>query len=63
RLLRAQESGDRPPLRLIVLTARSDAAAERDARAVGVDVFLRKPVTRAMLAATFGDASAVMLPA
>lgn len=59
RLLRAQEGDGRPPpLRLIVLTARSDAAAEREALAAGVDLFLRKPVTRAMLAATFGDAGA-----
>lgn len=63
RLLRAQESdGRQPPLRLVVLTARSDATAEREALAAGVDVFLRKPVTRAMLAATFGEAGAATLP-
>ncbi|HSX61310.1 MAG TPA: ATP-binding protein [Tahibacter sp.] len=57
RLLRAQESGAAEPLRLVALTARSDADAERDAFAAGVDAFLRKPVTRAVLAAQFGDAS------
>jgi signal transduction histidine kinase/streptogramin lyase/ActR/RegA family two-component response regulator len=58
-LLRAQEAdASVPRLRLIALTARSDAAAERDALGAGVDVFLRKPVTRAVLAVQFGDASA-----
>jgi signal transduction histidine kinase/CheY-like chemotaxis protein len=37
-------------LPLIALTARADAAAEREAHAAGFDRFLRKPATRAMLA-------------
>jgi len=46
RLLRKQ--GRRLPL--LALTARADADAERQARAAGMDGFLRKPVTGAMLA-------------
>lgn len=46
RLLRAQ--GRRLPL--LALTARADADAERQALAAGMDGFLRKPVTGAMLA-------------
>lgn len=57
RLLRAQENGTVPGLRLIALSARSDADAERQTRAAGMDGFLRKPVTRALLAAEFGDAT------
>ncbi|MBL8299748.1 MAG: response regulator [Rhodanobacteraceae bacterium] len=58
-LLRAQEADAAVPrLRLVALTARSDASAERDALAAGIDAFRRKPVTRAALAAEFGDASA-----
>lgn len=58
RLLRTQEiDAGTPRLRLVALTARSDADAEREAFAAGVDAFLRKPVTRAALAAEFGDAS------
>lgn len=57
-LLRAQEADAAVSrLRLVALTARSDAAAEREAFAAGVDAFRRKPVTRAVLAAEFGDAS------
>lgn len=57
-LLRAQEAdASVPRLRLVALTARSDANAERDAFGAGIDAFLRKPVTRALLAAEFGDAS------
>ncbi|WP_374473597.1 ATP-binding protein [Arenimonas sp.] len=46
RLLRAQ--GRRLPL--LAITARADAGAEPQARAAGMDGFLRKPVTGAMLA-------------
>lgn len=46
RLLRKQ--GRRLPL--LALTARADADAERQALAAGMDGFLRKPVTGAMLA-------------
>ncbi|WP_160171910.1 ATP-binding protein [Arenimonas donghaensis] len=46
RLLRRQ--GRRLPL--LALTARADADAERQALAAGMDGFLRKPVTGAMLA-------------
>lgn len=55
RLLRAQ--GRRLPL--LALTARADAGAEPQARAAGMDGFLRKPVTGAMLA----EALAAMEPA
>jgi ligand-binding sensor domain-containing protein/CheY-like chemotaxis protein/nitrogen-specific signal transduction histidine kinase len=47
RLLRAQ--GHRLPL--VALTARSDATSERLALEAGMEGFLRKPVTGAMLAA------------
>lgn len=46
RLLRAQ--GRKLPL--LAITARADAGAEPQARAAGMDGFLRKPVTGAMLA-------------
>jgi len=46
RLLR--EQGHTLPL--VALTARADADAEQDARAAGMAVFLRKPVTGDMLA-------------
>ncbi|MDY0022969.1 ATP-binding protein [Arenimonas caeni] len=46
RLLRLQGR----PLPLLAITARADAAAEREARAAGMAGFLRKPVTGAMLA-------------
>jgi signal transduction histidine kinase/CheY-like chemotaxis protein len=55
RLLRAQ--GRRLPL--LAITARADAGAEPQARAAGMDGFLRKPVTGAMLA----DALAALDPA
>lgn len=61
RLLRAQEFGSTSRLRLVALTARDDAAAETEARAAGVDSFLRKPATRTMLAAEFGDASSAAI--
>ena len=57
RLLRAQEQESVQRLRLVVLTARSDANVQAQAAAAGMDGFLRKPVTRALLAAEFGDAS------
>lgn len=57
RLLRAQEQESVQRLRIVVLTARSDADVEAQARAAGTDGFLRKPVTRALLAAEFGDAA------
>lgn len=41
-------------LPLVALTARADAAAERDAQAAGFDLFLRKPATRATLAEAIG---------
>jgi CheY-like chemotaxis protein len=46
RLLRAR--GERLPL--LALTARADGDAERQSLAAGMDGFLRKPVTGAMLA-------------
>ena len=46
RLLREQGHA----LPLIALTARADADAEPDARAAGMAVFLRKPVTGEVLA-------------
>jgi ligand-binding sensor domain-containing protein/CheY-like chemotaxis protein len=46
RLLREQGHA----LPLVALTARADAGAQLDARAAGMAVFLRKPVTGAMLA-------------
>ncbi|HEX5693594.1 MAG TPA: ATP-binding protein, partial [Arenimonas sp.] len=58
RLLRAQ--GRRLPL--LALTARADAEAEREALAAGMDGFLRKPVTGAMLAEALA-AVAVAVPA
>lgn len=57
RLLRAQELGNVSRLRLVALSARGDGEAEALARDAGIDGFLRKPATRAMLAAAFGDAS------
>jgi CheY-like chemotaxis protein len=39
-------------LPLVAVTARGDAASERDARAAGMDGYLRKPVSGAMLAET-----------
>ena len=41
-------------LPLIAVTARADAASEHRARAAGMDGYLRKPVTGAMLAETLG---------
>ncbi|KAB7772162.1 histidine kinase [Xanthomonas maliensis] len=41
---------------LIAVTARSDEAAEPNARAAGFDSFLRKPLTGDMLADTIADA-------
>lgn len=46
-------------LPLIALTARADAAAEREADAAGFDRFMRKPAERAMLA----HAIAAVMPA
>jgi signal transduction histidine kinase/CheY-like chemotaxis protein/streptogramin lyase len=46
-------------LPLIALTARADAAAEREAHAAGFDRFMRKPATRGMLA----HAIAAVMPA
>ncbi|GHA77617.1 hybrid sensor histidine kinase/response regulator [Cognatilysobacter bugurensis] len=40
---------------LIALTARADAAAEQESHAAGFDRFMRKPATRAMLAAVICD--------
>lgn len=51
----AQLLGARLPL---AITARADAGAEPQARAAGMDGFLRKPVTGAMLA----EALAAMAP-
>ena len=52
RQLRAQEFG-RP---LIAVTARADADAEPQALAAGFDIFLRKPVTGAILGEAIGVA-------
>ena len=46
RLLRKRGVG----IPLLAITARADAEAERQARAAGMQAFLRKPVTGAMLA-------------
>ncbi len=54
RLLRAR--GERLPL--LALTARADGDAERQALAAGMDGFLRKPVTGAMLAEALAAAPA-----
>lgn len=62
RMLRQRESGSRR-LPLIALTARSGAEAETQAFAAGFDVFLRKPVTAARLAAALaGHATDSVLP-
>ncbi|WP_374604951.1 ATP-binding protein [Arenimonas sp.] len=52
RLLRAR--GETLPL--LALTARADGDAEREALAAGMDGFLRKPVTGAMLAEALAQA-------
>ena len=44
-------------LPLIAVTARADALSERRARAAGMDAYLRKPVTGAMLAEALAEAS------
>lgn len=59
RLLRAR--GERLPL--LALTARADGEAERQSVAAGMDGFLRKPVTGAMLAEALAAVPAPVPPA
>ncbi|UXI69330.1 hybrid sensor histidine kinase/response regulator [Tahibacter amnicola] len=60
RLIRARETGERPT-RLIALTARSDAMAEQQALAAGMDGFQRKPVTLQSLADALVSPSPALL--
>jgi len=55
-LIRGREAAQAVPcLPLIALTARSDPDSAQAARAAGMDAFLRKPVTAAMLASVLAD--------
>ena len=58
RLLRARGEG----LPLLALTARADGDAERESLAAGMDGFLRKPVTGAMLAEALAAVPAPGVP-
>jgi CheY-like chemotaxis protein len=56
RMIRAGEAkDDKPSLRLIGISARSRGDEEALCRAAGMDGFLRKPLTGAMLAAALRE--------